>query len=116
MKENNLLKIALISSIAGITLLFLISGNIDIDEKSIAEINKESLDEFVKVKGTVTDVFNSSAVTIIEVTQPQTMNVVLFNNKKPTPLKEGDYIEVIGKIDEYNGDMEVIGDKVRVIR
>lgn len=115
MKEKTLLKTALICSIVGITVLFFVSGGIPISEKSINSINKEDLDEVVKVKGSVTNIINTTKVTIIEVTQPESMSIILFNDKDRIDLQDGDYVEVIGKVQEYNGKMEVIGQRVRVI-
>jgi len=115
MKEKTLLKTALICSVIGVTLLFFISGNISVSEKTIDKINKENLNEYVKVKGSITSIVNSSKVTIIEITQPQSINIVLFKANNTIGLEKGDYIEVLGKIEEYNGKMEVVGSRVRVI-
>ena len=95
--------------------LFLLSNTISVTEKTIDKINKENLDEVVKVKGSITKLINTDKVMIIEVTQPQNINIVLFKDKNKINLQEGDYIEVIGRIEEYNGEMEVIGSRVRVI-
>ena len=115
MNEKTLLITALICSIIGLALLFFISGSIPISEKTINQLNKNNLDEVVKVKGTVTNVINTSKVTIIEITQPQSTSIVLFNDKTKVGLSKGDYIEAIGKVAEYNGKMELIGQRVRVI-
>jgi DNA/RNA endonuclease YhcR with UshA esterase domain len=40
------------------------------------------------------------------------MKIVLYEN---VSISEGDYIEVIGEIDEYKGEREVIGNRVRRI-
>ena len=56
--------------------------------------------------------FNGEKISIITITQPLDMKILLFDN---VSIEEGDYIEVIGEIDEYNGEKEVIGNRVRVV-
>jgi len=112
MKENTLLKIAIICALIGIFVLYIISSNISIDESSIGRIEEEDIGSDVKVKGVVRDIYNGEKISIITITQPEEMKIVLYDN---VSLSEGDYIEVIGEIDEYNGEMEVIGNRVRVI-
>ena len=112
MKEKTLLKIAIISALAGIFILYLISDNIVIGEISISRIEEEEIGNDVKVKGIVEDVFNGESISIITITQPSDMKVILFEN---VSIVEGDYIEVIGEIEEYNGEFEVIGNRVRRI-
>ena len=114
MKENTLLKIALVCSIIGIALLFIVSQSIGVDEKSIGQIDMASIGEYVKINGAVTNVVDKENVMILTIEQPSKINVVLFK-KKPVELREGNYVEVIGKIDDYEGKPELIGDKVRVI-
>ena len=112
MKEKTLLKVAIICALIGVFILYIVSENITIDETSISNIEKEQIGNDVKVKGVVKDAFNGEKVSIITITQPDDMKVVVYGNVN---LKEGDYIEVIGEIDEYNGELEVIGNRVRVI-
>jgi len=117
MKENTLLKIALIATLTGLVLLFLISDNIKIDEKNIEKITIDNKDEFVKVKGRVSKLIDTEKVTILEITQPQEITVVLFKPVNQTsPIKEGNEIEVIGKVDEYEGSLEIIAHRARIIR
>ena len=117
MKEKNLLKIALICSVVGILILFIVSQNISVEEKTISRITIEDMDKKVKIKGFVEDVINTEKVVIINVVQPQNMDVVLFKEENETiDVKKDDLIEVVGKVEEYKGELEVIGQRVRVIR
>jgi len=112
MKEKTLLRIAIIGALVGIFLLYVISGSITLDETSVGRIEDEEIGNDVKVKGRVKDVFNGEKLSIITISQPSDMKVLLFDN---VSMSEGDYIEVIGEIDEYNGEREVIGNRVRMI-
>ena len=116
MRESTLLKIALIASLSGLLALYLISGNIELKEKSIEKITIENKDEFVKLKGIVSDVVNSEKVMILEITQPNEITVVLFKNSNSSiGIRKGSRVEIFGKVDEYGGKMEIIAESVRVI-
>ena len=112
MREKTLLKIAIISALLGVFLLYIISESITIDESSISKIENEEIGNDVKVKGVVRDVFNGEKISIVTISQQEEMKIVLYEN---VSVSEGDYIEVIGEVEEYNGEREVIGNRVRVI-
>ncbi len=112
MKEKTLLRIAIIGALVGIFLLYVISGSIKLDETSIGRIEEEDIGNDVKVKGMVKDVFNSEKLSIVTISQPEDLKVLLFDN---VSIDEGDYIEVIGEVEEYKGEREVIGNRVRMI-
>ena len=117
MKEKTLLKIALIVSLIGLLILYIISDNITIEEKTLEKITLENKDEMVKVRGIVSRLTDTEKVTIMEITQPTEVTVVLFKgNNQTTPIKEGNEIEIIGKVDEYEGKMEIIAQRARIIR
>ena len=117
MKEQTLLKIALITSLLGLLILYLISGNIELKEKNIEKITIENKDEFVKLNGIVSNLVNSEKVMILEITQPQEITVVIFKNQNNTiNINEGNEVEIFGKVDEYEGKLEIIAERVRVIR
>lgn len=116
MKEKTLLKIALICSLIGVVALYLISENMEINQKNIEKITFDDVDKNVKVKGVVRDLFENDKIMIITIEQPQDMKVVLFKSKNESiGIFEGNEIEVIGKVDEYEGELEIIGNRVRVI-
>ena len=117
MQEKTLLKIALICSLLGLLILYLISDNIEIKEKNIEKITIDNKDEFVKLNGIVNNVIDTEKVTLIKILQPQEITVVLFKNENKTmPIQQGNEVEVIGKVDEYEGKMEIIADRLRVVR
>ena len=69
MKEKTLLKIALITSLVGLVVIYIISGNIVIEEKTLEKITLDNKDEFVKVRGIVSRVTDLEKVTIMEITR-----------------------------------------------
>ena len=114
MKEKTLLQIALIAGIAGIVVLFFVSSTIEINEKTIDKINTQNVGEDVKLIGTIKNVYQSENAYFIEISQPSSLTIILFKDKNIS-LQVGDTVEIIGKIDEYEGKLEVIGQRVRVI-
>ena len=51
----------------------------------------------------------------VKLIQPEEVEVVLFKEEY-LDIQEGDYIEVEGMTEEYQGDLEIIGNVVRKIR
>jgi len=116
MKEKTLLKIALIVSLTGLLILYIISDNITISQTSIEKITLDNKDDMVKVKGVVSKVIDTEKVTIMEITQPTEITVVLFKDENTTTkIKENNQIEIIGKVDEYEGKLEIIAHRARII-
>ena len=117
MQEKTLLKIALIVSLTGLLIIYLISGNIVIKETNIEKITIANKDEFVKVRGIVSRITDTERVTIMDITQPTEITVVLFKGEnKTTPIREGNEVEIIGKVDEYEDRLEIIAHRARIIR
>jgi DNA/RNA endonuclease YhcR with UshA esterase domain len=109
MKEKTLLRMSVIFSILGILLLFYISNKIEIDSKKINEIEASDVDKSVKINGVVNNVEQRGTVSIISISQLEEMDLVVFDSIE---LNKGDYLEVEGKIDEYEGKMQLVADKI----
>ena len=49
--------------------------------------------------------------------QPQEITVVLFKNEdKAIQIKDGNEVEVIGRVGEYEGKLQIVADRLRVVR
>jgi DNA/RNA endonuclease YhcR with UshA esterase domain len=110
MKESLLLKISLISALVGIILLLIFSRTIKVNESVISEIDQNDADSTIRINGVVTDIQIRNSTTIINVAQLDKMGVFVFNSN--LSLIKGDYIEVTGKMQEYNGKTSLIADKI----
>ena len=115
MKETTLLKIALICSLAGLIILYFISTKIEVKDYKPAKLN-ENIGDDVNLKGTITKITDKGNVVFIEVVEQSPVTVVLFSNNDNLRLNNGDNVEVIGEVQEYNGKNEIIAQKIRVIR
>ena len=114
MKENTLLKIALICALIGLVILYFISTKIEVKDYKPNLLNKNIGDD-VRLQGIVTKVTDKGDVIFIEVNQKVPIDVVVFA-KDSLELKNGDNIEVLGKVQEYNGKNEVIANRIRVVK
>jgi DNA/RNA endonuclease YhcR with UshA esterase domain len=115
MEEKTLLKTALISALAGIALLWLISQQMPLEESHIKDITQDNLGADVKITGIVNRVTSMEKILLIELMQPQTITVLLFKENKDTSLKPGDYIEAYGRLEEYNSKPELVGNLVKKV-
>ena len=113
MNEKTLLLIAFFCSLAGLFALFLVVENLDYSEKTIEKINAERIEDMIKLKGDVVSVNEVGNITFISVMQPNYIDVIVFDNN--ITLFSGDRVEIIGKGEEYKGDMELIAHRIRVI-
>lgn len=109
MRENTLLKLALICSLVGLAALFFISRSLEIDNY------KPGLGagSDVKVSGKIQEISARDGVAFITLDYETPIEIVLFT-KETVGLKENDYVEVTGKIDEYRGKEEIIAQKIVV--
>ena len=116
MKEKTLLRIALICSVIGLILLFFISENISVSEVDLSKIDERDIGEDVKIIGEVLRVTDIGKVMFLEVGQEKVESVpILLFKDSDISLKKGDYVEIIGEIDDYKGEREIIATRVRII-
>lgn len=113
MKEKTLIAIAIICSLAGVFALYIISESISINESTIEKINNGKIGSNVKLNGVVKDVFSGNKSTIITITKPEEVKVIFY--EKGIGLQKGDYVEIIGETEEYNGEVNIMGNRVRKI-
>ena len=115
MKETLLLKIALICSLVGLVALFFISQRIELKDYKPDFLNKNIGDD-VKLSGKITKITDRGSVVFIELNQQVPISVVIFTDKDFTNLNKDDFVEIEGKVQEYNGKNEIIAQKIRVIK
>ena len=116
MKENTLLKIAVICSLVGLIILYFISSKIEIGDYKPNLLNK-NVGEDVKLTGTITKITENDEVTFVEINYQNPVIVVLFkSNSENLNLQNGDNVEVIGEVQEYRNKEEIIAEKIRVIK
>jgi len=110
-----LLKISLMGAIVGIVILFLVASEIELSETQISQIDSLPEEEEVLVRGLLTRVTNREKVAFLEVAQEEIkeITVVLFKDRE-IKLNEGDYVEIQGNVEDYQGEREIIGNRVEI--
>ncbi len=113
MKEKNLLKLALICSLIGISVLWGFSESVKVDETSIDKIDFSDIDRDVRISGKVKRINDLDKVIFLEVAQEkiEKIDVILFKDG-PVMIDEGDRVIITGSVEEYEGKLEVIGNRV----
>ena len=110
------MKAALTCSLFGIVLLFLVSERIEVKELDISKIENEKIGNDIKVIGRVGRVTDTGKMMFLEVEQEkiEQITIILF---KPgdISLVEGEYVEIVGEIDDYKGKKEIIANRVKKI-
>ena len=113
MNEKTLLKVSIASIIIGLLFLLLYAGEVDL--KAISNIEEIPEEQMVKIKGTVTSLRTSDKTIFLEV-EGETVqkNQVIVFSDQDIYLKEGDYVEISGMVEEYNGKKEIIANEIIV--
>ena len=116
MKEKNLFKLALVCSLVGLVVLFFVSEKIEVEEIDVGKITSTDIGKEVRVIGRVERISDTEKVMFLEVGQEkvETVSVVLFKEDRGIRLKEGDYIELLGEVDDYKGEINIIANAVKV--
>lgn len=126
--DDKLLRIALITSLIGIIGLIIFTPTIEVKEIEIKDINRGMIDEEVKINCVVQDISQSSSkssyfLTVNDGTGQITL-IIFESQASELQSKNFDIsdlkdkkIEVVGKITEYNSQMELIltsGDSLKI--
>ncbi|HLD06727.1 MAG TPA: OB-fold nucleic acid binding domain-containing protein [Candidatus Nanoarchaeia archaeon] len=114
MQERLLLRIALAAGTIGILMLFFLSEHAAIDERAIDRLTAADVEADVRVKGVVQRIDDREKVAFLSIAQLKDIDVVLFKDGNLS-LKEGQLVEVIGTVDEYEGKVQLIGNEVSVL-
>ena len=112
MKEDILLKIALITAIIGIVILYLASQRLESTQATINRIDGVE-DGSVVISGDVLSIDERNSSTLLRIQTTDIVPVVAFG--KVPLVAIGDLVQVRGKLAKYNGTAEVTSEEIRVI-
>ena len=128
--DDKLLKIALVTSLIGIIGLLIFTPTIEVKKVELKDISRAMIDEEVSVDCVVTDIARSSSgssyfLTINDGTGQ--IQLIIFESQaselqsKDLDISafKGKRVEAVGKITEYNSQLEVIlssADGLKIIR
>lgn len=117
MDEGFLLKASVACTVIGLAVLYFIAGSMRADDTAINKITMGMSDDAVIAKGSISSIADRENVMIMELQKNEKISVVMFKKNYPgyINLKEGDLVEVSGKVEDYNGKKEIIADNVRFL-
>lgn len=115
MNETTLLKLSMIVATLSLVLLYFYTTSITLDPiTSLDTIEPKST---VKLQGTISKIdqqHEKMAFLTVDNEVIQSTKIVLFKNKNIS-LEKGDIIQIIGSVEEYKGEKEIIGNRVEII-
>ncbi len=108
-----LVRWALITSILGIAALMVFSFYLEPKERSISDINERNIGEYVKITGEVISVKKGEIFQFDLGDEVSRIRVISFDKIN---VSKNDNLEVIGKVDEYYGLLEIKAERIRRIK
>jgi RecJ-like exonuclease len=108
----SLKKISLATAIIGLIMIILLSYNLEPKKSDISSLDSKDIGKFVKIAGEVTSA-KSGETSFFEVSDGTGGISVVYFGK--IDISKGAEIEVIGKVDEYKGILELKADKITSI-
>ena len=121
MNDESLQRLSLVLSLLGLLGLFLLSICLEPTKVSIKEIDESLLGKFIVTSGYVTKIREHEAGHVfLTLENESSIKVVIFANtarkNKATleKIRKGSKIEVVGKLVEYKGELELVAKEIRV--
>lgn len=114
MKEKNLLYISIISSLAGLALLYFVSQNVELVQAKISTITPDDIGKNVKVCGEIVSKSVSKTKHIFLKLKDESgeIDLVVFNNTagklNTYDLDKNDRICAVGSVNEFQNELEII--------
>ena len=115
MNEKTLLQLALSFSFLGVIILFLFLQNSTLPSSMINQLSDDDLDKTKLLNGTITQIRTIKNTTFIKLSQTNEIDLILFDAPE-TNFKINNKIQVQGRVDEYKDNLQIIADKVEVIK
>lgn len=111
----DILKISILVSVVGVVLLFLISA---VFTEELTEISELKIGQMERISGMVTSVYVSrdSHVFLKVADNTGEITVVAFKNSnidEAYDLELGEEVSVLGRVDEYEGELEIIAKEIK---
>ena len=108
---NKLTKITFVASLIGILILLIIANQVDPALINIEDIEKSNLNQHVKIIGEIRNVRDLDGFQIVVVRDDTGMIDVLTNSEEPINKTDNNVV-VIGKVSEYEGELQISANKI----
>ena len=117
MKTQNLIKISLAISIIGIFILLLILEYFPPDLVKLQDLTEDYLETSVRIQGTITQIKETPTVLILKLKDSNKLiTVIAFEEAAPLDLKLNSQVEILGKVESYENELEIITDKITLLK
>ena len=113
MKERQLVIISIIVLVLGMAFLVVYAKEADL--VSIARLEENQVEQYVRVTGTIQKLRAQDNVLFLQVEGERTelVDIILFPEEELF-LEEGNSVEIEGVVEEYEGKKEVVAHNIRV--
>jgi len=108
-----MLRPAFITAIIGTFILLILSNNLEPSLIRISEIKEKSLGSFVRIQGKIESISQKESLTIIKLSQENSSIDILA--EKQDSFQKDAFIEVIGKVTEWHGILEIEASQIKTI-
>lgn len=122
MNEKNLRNTAIITSLVGLIILFFVVSNLKIKEREVSSISTDDINNYIKTCGEISErkISKNGHIFLKLKERDASINAVIFNSTAqkikneidPYLIKKYDNVCVYGKVNLYNGNLEIICNKV----
>lgn len=119
MNDEKILKICIITTIVGLLGIIILSGYVNPEKISINQITKSKIDNQIELDAQIISIQQTKSKTTIIKLKDETgeINMVIFpTTNMNTKLQNKEKINVICKVTQYNGQMELILEEPRNIK
>jgi aspartyl/asparaginyl-tRNA synthetase len=115
MHDKTMLRLALLTSIVGVAMLFAYSEKFVVNEQTISRLDELPEGQEVDVTGVVLRVTDLDTVLFMEIAEEKVerVTVVLFKDRNVT-VSEGDFVRVVGSLEEYEGKPEILANRLEL--
>lgn len=117
LREYWLNRLSVFCAIAGVLFIGAYSVMESPKNISIAEISEYNIGEKVRVNGIVSFAIANENIAIFEIENEGKIKCVIFNPRieERIILQKGSFVEVIGKVQQYKGSLEIVAEKVSLL-
>jgi len=111
MEEKTILQASIIMVLLGLAFLYFYAEEVEIP--TAAPLENIAPEEQVRIQGVISRVSRQDKVAFIELQgeRIETIDIVLFA-EEDIYLREGDYVEIEGTVEDYQGKKEVVASRI----
>ena len=116
MLNIKLFRISLIISLLGTFTLLLILEYQELPFSKISEINKDQIETKIKTQGTITSIKETPGLYILTIKDSNSIITTIVFKEEQIALTKNSLVEIEGKIQEYQNELEIIADKITELK